>query len=46
MGKSCNVFYGFLKETFGVEKEAFKPFRDDKAHACAQWIALAKTFLI
>ena len=31
---------------FSLGRNLFEPFREDKAHACAQWVSLAKTFLM
>lgn len=31
---------------FSLGRNLFEPFRQDKMHACAQWLPLAKTFLM
>ncbi|MFR8317230.1 MAG: alpha/beta hydrolase [Catenibacillus sp.] len=31
---------------FSLGRNLFEPFRQDKAHACAQWVPMAKTFLM
>lgn len=31
---------------FSLGRNLFEPFREEKAHACAQWVPLAKTFLM
>ncbi|MCI8893568.1 MAG: alpha/beta hydrolase [Lachnospiraceae bacterium] len=41
----CHLFqYG--EHGFSLGRNIFEPFRQELAHACAQWVPLAKTFLM
>lgn len=41
----CHMFrYG--EHGFSLGRNLFEPFRQEMAHACAQWVPLAKTFLM
>lgn len=41
----CHMFqYG--DHGFALGRNIFEPFKQDMAHACAQWVPLAKTFLM
>lgn len=41
----CHVFqYG--EHGFSLGRNIFEPFKQELAHACAQWVPLAKTFLM
>ncbi len=38
--------FRFGDHGFALGRNLFEPFRNDKAHACSEWVPLAKTFLM